>query len=417
MASISTKKRRRTAADALHVSDLPIGFIADVSTYLTKPSRAILAVAFTSSSLWKKLMHRLSPISKGIVSASQWDILDFEDVEKDLANKLTDNDIYAILKCINAHDVLKRLKLCGCINITGIGLNPLRGSAVLEQVDLSLVGKHEKPKINPEPMISGEAVVPILESIISTDGCSLKYIKFPWKWRVGREDYELLAQFNRRYNDMFTRRSSRLCCTHCKTSMRDNGNWMGTGNLHNFICYDCLKPFCQGCADETGEGIGSLQYCGHCEKDYCQECIDMPHCASCYFKKCKGCGDMNLKACGECGHASCEDCINTCDGCNRTCCDDCAVMRRCGGDDCNKVHCEGCYNGKEYDVKFCEECEKMSCIGCKLSLMKKHGVICRACASDTVPLMLDEIAKQKDELTKLRTEVEELRESASAKGH
>ena len=414
MASNSTNKRRRTAADTLHISDLPIGFIVNVSMYLEKPSRAILAVAFTSSSLWQNnyLMHRLSPISTAIISAQQWDTLDFEYIEKELANKLTDEDMNAVLKSIGAQDVLKKLKLCGCINITGIGLHPLRGSTVLEQIDISIAGKNEKPKINPEPQISGEAVVPILESIISINGCSLKYIKFPRKWRVGRKDNELLAQFNRRYNDMFTRRSSRLCCTHCKTSMRDNGNWMGTGNLHNFICYDCLKPFCSECADETGEGIGSLKYCGICEKDYCQECMDIPHCASCCCRKCKGCGGINMKVCGGCGNSICEDCLNTCDGCNRTCCDDCAPMRHCEGDGCNKIHCENCYNGKEYDIELCEECEKMSCSSCKLSLMKKHGMICRACAPYTIPLMLDEIAKQKEELAQLRKENKELRESA-----
>ena len=122
MASNNTNKRRRTAADTLHISDLPVGFIADVSAYLEKPMKAILAVAFSASSLWKndKLMHRQTPISAAIISASQWDILDFEDVEKELAKKLTDDDISAVLKSINAQDVLKRLKLCGCINITGI---------------------------------------------------------------------------------------------------------------------------------------------------------------------------------------------------------------------------------------------------------------------------------------------------------
>ena len=179
MASNSgTNKRRRTAADTLHISDLPVSFIVDVSSYLTKPSRAILAVAFSApSSSWKTNdVHRLSPISTAIVSASQWDTLDFEDIEGELANKLTDDDMYAILKCINARDVLKKLKLCGCINITGIGLNPLRGSVILEQIDLSLVRKYEEPRIKSIPKISQEVVISILESIISTDGCSLKYI-------------------------------------------------------------------------------------------------------------------------------------------------------------------------------------------------------------------------------------------------
>jgi len=96
MASISTNKRRRTAADTLHIRDLPVGFIADVSSYLPKPSRALLSVAFSApSSSWKNnnLMHRPSPISTSIISASQWDILDFEDIEKELTSKLTDDDI------------------------------------------------------------------------------------------------------------------------------------------------------------------------------------------------------------------------------------------------------------------------------------------------------------------------------------
>ena len=125
MASNSgTNKRRRTTADTLHISDLPTGFIVDVSAYLSKPSRAILAVALSSSSSsWQNndLLYRPSPISTAIVSAQLWNILDFEEVDKDLASKLTDDDINAILNSINAHDVLKRLKLCGCVNITGQG--------------------------------------------------------------------------------------------------------------------------------------------------------------------------------------------------------------------------------------------------------------------------------------------------------
>ena len=56
MASNSINKRRRTAADTLHISDLPIGFITDVSAYLPKPSRAILAAALSApSSSWKMI--------------------------------------------------------------------------------------------------------------------------------------------------------------------------------------------------------------------------------------------------------------------------------------------------------------------------------------------------------------------------
>ena len=55
----------------------------------------------------------------------QWEELDFEDIEKSLAAKLTDIDIRAVLHCINAKQTLKRLKPAGCVNIMGCGLDSL----------------------------------------------------------------------------------------------------------------------------------------------------------------------------------------------------------------------------------------------------------------------------------------------------
>lgn len=173
MASNCTNKRWRTAADTLCISNLPIGFVVDVSAYLPKPSRAILAVSLSApSSSWQNdndnLMHHLSPISTAIISASQWDTLYFEDIDKELEKKLTDDDVYAVLKCISAQDVLKKIMLAGCINVEGHGLGPLRNSAVLELIDISIIGKYETPYIRTEPKISEEAVLPILDSIIAS---------------------------------------------------------------------------------------------------------------------------------------------------------------------------------------------------------------------------------------------------------
>jgi len=228
MASISTNKRRRTAADTLHISDLPVGFIVNVSAYLPKPSRSILAVAFTSSSSSQNddLMHRLSPISTAIISAYQWDTLDFEDVEKELANKLTDNDISAVLKrSINAHDMLKRLKLCGCINIIGHGLKPLQRSTVLELIDISLIGRHDNPSIHMKSNISEEDTVPILDSIISSDGCSLKYIQFPQKWKYISRETHPIAELKTRYNQQLNHRG--FGCSKCNRNMNAQ-EWLNT---------------------------------------------------------------------------------------------------------------------------------------------------------------------------------------------
>ena len=213
MAMESNNIHKRTTAAAnetLHMTDLPIGFLVDVASYLSKPSRALFATAMSApSTSWQndKLIHLPSATSKAIISApllkceklhftllaairglsviestSRWEELDFEDIEKSLSAKLSDDDIGAVLKCINAKQTVKRLKLAGCINITGRGLDLLRGSTQLELMDTSLVGKHEDLDIVKEPILSQEVVMPILESIVATDGCSLKYVNLPTKW-------------------------------------------------------------------------------------------------------------------------------------------------------------------------------------------------------------------------------------------
>ena len=83
-----------------------------------------------------------------------WDVLDFDDIQKSLANKLTDDHIDEILRSIDAVNNLKVLKLAGCTKITGSGLEVLRSATALEQIDMSLVGKHESASINPLPMLS-----------------------------------------------------------------------------------------------------------------------------------------------------------------------------------------------------------------------------------------------------------------------
>lgn len=351
MATININKRRRTGVD-----------IVDVSAYLSKPSRAILAVAFTSFSWhlanWIKddLHRRQSPISKAFISASQWDILDFEDTERKLVNKLTDNDINAILKCINAKYTLKKIKLCGCVKITGIGLNPLRGSVVLEQIDLSLIEKHDNPNNDLKSEISEESIVAVLNSIISADGCSLKHITFPPEWRGGNaySESESLNQFRQRYNILYDRR--RLNCSKCNAEI-SNIEWMTSGSrmFHNNVCYDCLKPFCDDCTDEGGDEVNKvLKFCGRCDKDLCVDCVPRTECTNsdCDNNMCSGCAERSH--CQQCNETKCGGCLNTCNGCNGILCGGCTSFYRCSG--CEREYCVDCQISKDYDGG-CEECK------------------------------------------------------------
>ena len=76
---------------------------------------------------------------------SQWEMMDFVDLPRALASRLTDDDVGAVLVCIDAANNLKRLKLTHCFNVAGTCLEPLRRSTVLEYLDLELVRQFERP--------------------------------------------------------------------------------------------------------------------------------------------------------------------------------------------------------------------------------------------------------------------------------
>jgi hypothetical protein len=107
------------------MDNLPSSALTHIASFLAVPSRALFAVALSVT----------SEESLTIVG-TQCEILDFGEIHKDLAAKLTDDDIRDILIRVNAVNRVKRLRLAGCINITGAGLEPLRGSSVIEQIVL-----------------------------------------------------------------------------------------------------------------------------------------------------------------------------------------------------------------------------------------------------------------------------------------
>ncbi|KAK1732696.1 hypothetical protein QTG54_016595 [Skeletonema marinoi] len=200
----------------ISLSDLPTGALAHVSSYLASPlSCALFAAA---------LNHRDVDSSTAITS-SQWDALDFGHIEKELAAKLTDDDISALLTHIDAVNNIKKLRLTNCINITGVGLKPLRGSIMIQQIDLSLVGDHESPVLYPEPSLSCTKVLPILDSIIERgEECALKHVQFPKNWRFYERNVDSdFHAFLVRYNGMLGNRDrDRVICLECSRDLPAN---------------------------------------------------------------------------------------------------------------------------------------------------------------------------------------------------
>jgi len=127
---------------------------------------------------------------------------------------INDNELKWISLAIEGVHKIKSLKLTNCIGITGSGLEPLRGSTVLQYIDLSLVGGHENPSIDPEPPISASVVVPILDSIIGTEGNSLVHVQLPKKWRMERSN--ILTQFLVRFDRELNRRRFECSVSRCE---------------------------------------------------------------------------------------------------------------------------------------------------------------------------------------------------------
>jgi len=256
---MSSNKRQRTTGAMLHITDLPDGILVGISSYLAKPSAVLFAMTIDD-----QIDSHPTQTSKAIISSNDWSVLDFSDIEKSLAAKLSDEDIDKISRSIDAVNNLKILKLAGCVNITGSGLDVLRSSVAIEQIDLSLVGKHEVPLILPEPLLSEDVVLPILDDIISRGrGSSLKQLELPKKWR--RSESTEMEQFFVRYDDYLT--NQRFCCSKCEQVVDTDDNdwvcldgdeWHGS---QNFTCSGCLNHFCYRLVCAAANGNSSVDWC------------------------------------------------------------------------------------------------------------------------------------------------------------
>ncbi len=345
---------RRKCSSDLNITDLPDEGLRLIADYLPKTSRALLALAITTDSAsWRDINWNNStaptltsflrgekqqrPLAAtravllqsycgGDVNDQFWEHVDFVDI-RDLASRLSDDDVAGFLMCINAIQKLRTLKLTGLVNITGRGLAPLRGSSVLEQLDLSLVGLNERPELDPEPCIKDTMVIPILESIlIDQEDHNLKHLQFPYKWTMW-DTRGLLNHFILQYNETDYRNniSCLKCGRKCEDVLSPNGVF-GFGSILDgtakrgiiqHSCYGCLQHYCSDCHNcPYSEKDGPmLAFCHVCEKEFCASCIRMDSCtgnmygSACHNYICRGCCKKGNGARNR--ETRCKDCRST----------------------------------------------------------------------------------------------------------
>ena len=197
---------------ATSIDDLPSEALSHVGSFLAKPSRALLGVAMVApSKSWVRHSNTARSIAWLCRRSSEerdWEVLDFVSVEESLASRLTDDDLAAVLLGIDGASSVKRLMLTHCWEVTGRGLDPLRSSSVIEQLDISCL-RPGRPlyrvplcpatcpwltSASPEGIkssiltseqknsLSEDLVASFLYDIINIEACSLRQLQLPQKW-------------------------------------------------------------------------------------------------------------------------------------------------------------------------------------------------------------------------------------------
>ena len=277
-AIINECKRRRVGDHCfrdvnIHLSDLPDSILVSIADFLSKTSVALFAVAFsisksdgsgftsssscipsiTSKAIIASCMTRnivCSCCANERVDSDPWEIIDLLDIEMSLRKRLNDDTLSSMLTCIDAIRTVKRLKLTHCNQIIGHGLVPLRGSIVLEQCDLSLVGQHELP-YSVECRLCVETVIPILTSIVNTSGAALRQLQFPVEWLSGTTS-ETFQAFLCRFNSFLRNESRRTYCLVCEKRCPGMISSCITPDSNDFgmmmkTCYICLGGIYEEC--------------------------------------------------------------------------------------------------------------------------------------------------------------------------
>ena len=379
------KRRRISAADCSprgirSLTDLPSGILAHAASFLAEPSKALFAIALDDDSA-------ASPNERSsAIVGNQWDTLDFGEIEKELAVKLSDAHIEKVLLCIDAVNEVKRLKLTNC-HIKGAGLEPLRGSSIIEQIDLSLVGEHQRPNISPEPQILFDLVLPILDSIIEREGCSLMHLQFPQEWREEPSAESEFHAFIGRYNQMRGNLEA-ISCLECNQSLPDGSYEWIDGDVsdpifygtHFYTCYSCMKHYCYRCIVH-GERRSTMGNCDTCKRDYCVYCTKMHVCLSCNGENCNDCYDHE---CHNCNEKICSECVEGGNDCYQC-------------EDCNVVVCfQSCaVFGEDKKVHFCDQCSDRCCDDCRFQKFRQGEQDCAECIKLISPLLVGESLARK----------------------
>jgi hypothetical protein len=359
----SSPKRLKTLS-LFHGVYLPAPLVSHVIDYLDVAS--LVQVAGCNSS-WHREVYDERP---NLWTEIEWIDTkrglsgpDFEDrVRKSPASNMTDSQLAALLKRCKARERCHVLKLTGCLRIQGTGLEPLRGSHVLREIDLRLCGSLRGAVTANE--IVASAVFPILESMppfvesspARAIGLSSVKLDRSSETRPYFEKFDpTIATWIQGFRSCVAKRAQETPVLVCKACAYDVAERADTENLPSLV----HRCYCEICKNIT---------CG----DVQTRCCMIMECEDCALRCCQPIyGDTKIQ-----NDAHNHKVITPCTACNYQSCEDCSDWVCCTSPGCIE----------EGDV-YCKKngCNLFGCVPCECQCTGKDGEVilfCRTCIPD-----------------------------------
>lgn len=265
---------------------------------------------------------------------------------------INDRQLRAFLCKINAKENTHTISLIGCPNVKGTGLEPLRRSQVLQDIDMRNIGtlpyKGEQGAQYGPSSLRHIHVFNILYSILEEMRLSrrnvmvLRRLAFRLHLDPANTNPTIKALFEQReslwsrWNPSRRRQTSSLSddvtyffCMgpRCEINPKPDIQYPVQS------CFTCKSQYCHDCAPQ-------LMECSVCDHKYCNDCAMPPTCLECTANKCQWCAN-----------------ITQCSGCKKQCCAS-HGFESCGGK-CNKDFCLDCTEDGE--LLFCVVCNMHYC--------------------------------------------------------
>jgi hypothetical protein len=220
--------------------------------------------------------------------------------------RITDEQLRVFLENIDPRGNTRVLSLAGCVNVKGMGLDPLRGSTVMEDIDLHVLGSlpllGESGKLFGPSGLSEDCVAGILQSMLPP---LFSGRHFPLRRVAIQPRSTTLSHTARDANYGPAIGGFLLHHDSLRRSLPPSDPWNCDGPDPCSLCCVAGAVFCDSCDGRFCDACAMPQDCPESAKRKCQWCSTIVACAACGRRRCASHG---FEGCGGCEAIYCREC-------------------------------------------------------------------------------------------------------------